>query len=81
MRLSDLNSKPQAPSDLRDLSLSIYRYENVVNVNVTPGNTSGRSLSDILLQFLPENQYHYQVEHTNKNKSRKIGLFIDLIIF
>ena len=44
---------------------------NVVNVNSTPRNPSSRSLSDIVLQLLPGNLYPYQVEHTNKNKSRK----------
>ena len=71
--ITDLNSKPLTPSDLRESFSSIYRYDNVVNVNSTLRNPSSRSLSDILLQLLQGNLYPYQVEHTDKSKRRKKG--------
>ena len=73
--ITDLHLKPQTPSDLRESFSSICRFENVVNVNSTPRNPSSRSLSDIVLQFLTENQNPYQVEHTNKNKVGKKSFF------
>ena len=72
---TDLHLKSQIPYDLREIFSSIYRYDKVVNVNSTPRNPSSRSLSDILLQFLPENQNPYQVEHTNKNIVGKRSFF------
>ena len=71
---TDLNSKPLTPSDLRESFSSIYCYENVVNVKPHQADP----YHNFFITASPRNLYPYQVEHTNKNKSRKKGHYIDL---